>query len=492
MDNSYRNIFKSNFAFGGVKFFQILIQVLRTKLFAIFLGPAGMGFQSLLVSTLNTIHEFSTFGIFKASVKDISIANSTNITKIDSVIRVLNIWTVIFAFLGFSICIIGSKWLSYLMFGNYNYSWAFVVVSFALLFESLTNEIIAIFQGLRQVKQLATTSLLAALLSLIIVLPVICIWRLAGVPYAVVISYLVFFSVYYISYNKSVKKSLLFFSISTKEMKETGGSMVRNGFLLMLSYCIYTVITLLTGATISRLTDMETVGYYNAANACTYGNIMIFASIIASDFYPRMSALVNNREEFSETYNKQVELMVLSLLPVITLVLIFSKYIVIILYSKEFLIIVPYVRIMAISLLLRIVWQVCSVTFMAIGKNGLYLLVDAIIGNGLFFIITMTSFYYWGLAGLSYAFVVSSFIIMCFLIMAVKIIAKSKLDNRIICIIGVGFLMLLTLYVSLSYLYDIFQIIVSGIISCVIIVTSLKLLNSKINYLEYIKKTIHK
>ena len=184
--------------------------------------------------------------------------------------------------------------------------------------------------------------------------------------------------------------------------------------------------------------------------------------------------------------------MVLSLLPVITLVLIFSKYIVIILYSEEFLIIVPYVRIMAISLLLRIVWQVCSVTFMAIGKNSLYLLIDAIIGNGLFFIITMTSFYYWGLTGLSYAFIVSSFIIMCFLIMAVKIITKSKLDNRIICIIGAGFLMLLFLYVSLSYLYGTFQIIVSGIISCIIIVTSLKLLNRKINYLEYIKKVIHK
>ena len=81
---------------------------------------------------------------------------------------------------------------------------------------------------------------------------------------------------------------------------------------------------------------------------------------------------------------------------------------------------------------------------------------------------------------------------MCFLIMAVKIITKSKLDNRIICIIGAGFLMLLFLYVSLSYLYGTFQIIVSGIISCIIIVTSLKLLNRKINYLEYIKKVIHK
>ena len=42
-ENSYRSILKGTSVFGGVQVFQILINMVRGKFVALFLGPDGMG-----------------------------------------------------------------------------------------------------------------------------------------------------------------------------------------------------------------------------------------------------------------------------------------------------------------------------------------------------------------------------------------------------------------------------------------------------------------
>ena len=46
-ENGYRSILKGTSIFGGVQIFQILINLIRGKFVAMFLGPAGMGAASL-------------------------------------------------------------------------------------------------------------------------------------------------------------------------------------------------------------------------------------------------------------------------------------------------------------------------------------------------------------------------------------------------------------------------------------------------------------
>ncbi|MDE5806551.1 MAG: hypothetical protein K2H76_00415, partial [Muribaculaceae bacterium] len=46
-ENSYRSILKGISIFGGVKIFEIFINLVRGKFVAMFLGPNGMGLSSI-------------------------------------------------------------------------------------------------------------------------------------------------------------------------------------------------------------------------------------------------------------------------------------------------------------------------------------------------------------------------------------------------------------------------------------------------------------
>lgn len=71
-DNSYRNILKGISVFGGVKVFEIVINLIRGKFVAMFLGPDGMGINSIFTSSANTLSQFSSLGLNLAIVKEVA------------------------------------------------------------------------------------------------------------------------------------------------------------------------------------------------------------------------------------------------------------------------------------------------------------------------------------------------------------------------------------------------------------------------------------
>ena len=57
--NSYGSILKATGLFGGVKVFEILMSIVRTKFVALLLGPSGMGIYGLISSPINLIKQIA-------------------------------------------------------------------------------------------------------------------------------------------------------------------------------------------------------------------------------------------------------------------------------------------------------------------------------------------------------------------------------------------------------------------------------------------------
>ena len=74
MNTAYKNIFKATTLFGGVQGLNILLNLARTKLVAIFLGPAGVGLSSIFNETRELIHESTNLGMDQSGVREISVA----------------------------------------------------------------------------------------------------------------------------------------------------------------------------------------------------------------------------------------------------------------------------------------------------------------------------------------------------------------------------------------------------------------------------------
>ena len=70
--DSYGHVLKYTGIFGGVQGLNIIIGLVRNKITALLLGPAGMGLASLLNSSVNFISQATNLGIYFSAIKQIS------------------------------------------------------------------------------------------------------------------------------------------------------------------------------------------------------------------------------------------------------------------------------------------------------------------------------------------------------------------------------------------------------------------------------------
>lgn len=486
-DNLYRDTLKSNTLFGGVKLFQIIVVLIRSKLVAIILGPTGVGIQSLFISTIDSLQQFTTLGIFQSAVRDISL--TINKEDGDSEIKLLSVFktlVIIVGLFGFIVTFLLSGYLSFLVFGNYDYTSSFIILSFALFFLAVSNGFVTILQGRRQLIELAKGSLVGAIISLLIVIPIYFYGGIKSISVGILFSYIVTCFTYYFF----ISKYKFFFKSQWPKfdkIKYYGFPIIKLGVILMLSNGLMALFTLLLNSYINQRGGSSDVGFYNAISTATYGNIIIFTSILASDYYPKLTQNIENVDEFNKLVNQQIELLIIFISPIICFLITFSKQVVIILYSNEFITIVPLIRIVSISLLFKIIWHSFSFVILAHGDKKSYFYYDALIGNGLFFLFNVLGYYLSGLFGLSLSFVFGSLFMMVLLYCVVFLKYKVRIERNIfILLIGFVLICLLSLFVSISCSDSLLRVFFEVLLLIIILSTSIYTLNKRIGFIDNI------
>ena len=136
--SSYRSIFKATSLFGSVQFFQILIQIVKSKFIAILLGPAGVGIIGLYQSGMQLVQNITNMGLASSAVRDVSEAfglkDYSRINQVITTIRRL-VWGT--GILGMIALAVVSPILSKISFGNYDYTIPFIVLSVTLLLDQI-------------------------------------------------------------------------------------------------------------------------------------------------------------------------------------------------------------------------------------------------------------------------------------------------------------------------------------------------------------------
>ena len=152
---SYYQIIKTTSLFGGVQFFTILISIIRTKLIAVFIGPAGMGIVTLLNSAISVIGGVTSLGIETSGIKHVS-SNYKNddLSSIATIVAIVKRLALLTGILGCLVTVFLSSWLSQLTFGNSNHTFSFVFISITLLFRQLMIGEFVVLQGLRRMRLL--------------------------------------------------------------------------------------------------------------------------------------------------------------------------------------------------------------------------------------------------------------------------------------------------------------------------------------------------
>lgn len=402
--NSYLSIIKAISLFGGVKIFQILISVVRSKIIAVLIGPVGMGIESLLVSTTNMVSSITGCGLQTSGVRTISNSYALNDdNRININVSVLRKVVWVTGVLGSILTFIFSEFLSRLAFGNDDNSTAFKIIAIILLFNQLNVGQTVLLQGTFHYKYLAKSSLLGNIIALLFTFPLYFFFKSNGIVPAIIISSVItlFFSWYY-SNKISFKKVTL----SLRESYNEGKEMIILGFVLAAVGLISQLSGYLVNLVISHLGNVADVGLYAAGYKIANTYVFLVLSSMSTDYIPRLSAISSDNTKLSDVINKQAILLASLIIPLIITFIVLIKEIVILLYSNEFLPIVGMIEWIMFGMLFRAISWVISYAFVAKGSSKMFFLNELIIS--VVYLVFSTYGYIWfGFTGLGIAFIVT-------------------------------------------------------------------------------------
>lgn len=405
-DTSYDHVLKYTGVFGGVQVLTMLVSILRNKFAAIWLSKAGMGFFMMYMNISSFVSSASNAGVPFSAVKNLSeIYEEGDADRIESYIltvRSISLWT---AFFGALLCVLLSPLISFFAFdGDWSYSVKVAMLSPMIFAIAVTNGEISILKATRKLKRLAVISVVAALLTLLSVLPFFYMWGSRGVIPALVVNTLVLMFVHLYFSLKIFPWRVELFS---RRVWQQGVAMVRMGAPYVLAGIMNALAALAIPAVLLYMGNIDDVGAYKVG----YGLMVVYAGIVfvavEADYFPRLSAIHENLGRMNFAINQQIDICVLFISPLLLFIMLAMPFIIRVLYTAEFLVVADMAVFSAFYMFFRAVMLPIAYTSLAKGDTITYLMME--VAYDIFsFLLIAAGFYWGGITGTGIALSVAS------------------------------------------------------------------------------------
>ena len=489
-DASYRHVIKYTGLFGGVQGIIMLVHLIRNKIAAVLLGPAGIALVSIYNKVSNLISQATNFGISFSAVKHIAELNeSEDRTEIERYVCVVRSWCMLTALLGTLVMMVLASQLSLLTFENYDYTWQFVCLSPFVGLLALTGGEVAILKGLKQLKQIALISVMTALSTLLICTSLYYFFEEDGIIPALLLTAIAILGI-----NLRYSTRVVSWRTSLTSMKTLamGLPMVRLGVAYIIAgifgqgadWCI-NVMMLHDGS----LTDVGL--YYSGYTLMTsYASVVFLA--IEADFFPRLSGAVKNPLRQNHIINQQIEVCSLLTAPLLILFVFGMPILLQLLYSSKFIDAVPMAICASIYMFFKVHTTPLAYLSLANGDSKIYMIAELLYD---LFVVAAIPFAFrnWGLMGaglaLSVAGVFDFILIHVFYHFKYKFVLNWKRTWYLYTIQLV--LLLVTVYCSLEL--PLFQKLSIALIALICSLSlSIYRINKETTFLSQLKKRFRK
>lgn len=372
--SGYDRIIKYTGIFGGVQMLSNLITLVKGKLVAWLIGPAGMGIANVFNRALDLVGKTTDLGISFSAVKTIaeSKESDTDSTRLSDSLLVVRSWSLWLGIIGtiatFFLAPLFSRWS---FDGDYSYTLSFRLLSLVVGFTAVANGERAIMKGTHLLKQLASNQMWIVLVTLIVAIPLYAWMGLQGiVPVIVLTAFCSMLLTCFYScriYPYKVK----FFS---PEIFHDGTYIVRLGVNYTIAGFFGSGVLFLVSAYLMDHGSAEDVGYYsNAVVLASYVGMLVF-SAVETDFFPRLSAVNGDRDKSSKLVDEQTEVLVLLVAPLIVGFIVFLPIIIPLLLRRDFMPMLEMAQWAAISLFFTALTRPMSFMSLSKGDSFTYLL----------------------------------------------------------------------------------------------------------------------
>lgn len=350
-EKEYSHILKYTSLFGGVQGLVILIGLVRNKAMALLLGAGGMGFNALLMSMQNFASQCTGLGISFGAVPRLSeLYEQNNEERLVYYIKVIRTWSFIAALLGFVFCVIVSPLMNDLSFnwGDHTLHYAFLGIAVAMA--AICAGETAVLKAKRQLGALAKIQLTTAVLSVVLTVPLYYFFSHQGVALAIV---LMAFATMLVTVSYSYRVQRLQLSFCRACLKD-GMDMLKLGVAFVTAAAVGSGAEMLIRSYLNLEGGLSDVGLYNAGYmiAITYAG-MVF-SAMETDYFPRLSGVANDIQATNETVNKQMEVSLLILSPLLLALMVLLPVLIPVLFSREFLSVIAMAQVAVLAMYFKV------------------------------------------------------------------------------------------------------------------------------------------
>ena len=397
--DSYDHVLKYTGIFGGVQGLNIIISLVRNKLVAVLLGPEGMGLASLFQTTVNFISQATNLGISFSAVRNLSeLFNTGDEERLAHFVKVVRAWSLLTGLVGMMVCMLAGSFLSSTTFSWGDHTLHFVLLSPLVCLLAITGGETAILKASRQLRSLAAIQVYGVLAALIITVPIYYWFGQSGiVPVMVLIGLVSMLLTIHCSWHVYP-----FHLSGVKGILGEGMGMVRLGVAFTLAGILGSGTDFVIRSYLNNVAGLELVGLYNVGYMMTMTYAGLIFSAMETDFFPRLSAANNDVLKSNELVNRQIEVSLLLISPMLVLAQFVLPIVIPLLLSDAFLPVVDMIRILLLALYLRAVKLPVAYLPLAKGDALSYLLLEGLYDIAIV-VLVIIGYNLWGLVGTSIA-----------------------------------------------------------------------------------------
>jgi O-antigen/teichoic acid export membrane protein len=217
----------------------------------------------------------------------------------------------------------------------------------------------------------------------------------------------------------------------------------------------------------------------------------IIFTAMATDYYPRLSAVANSNELCKHTINQQAEIALLILAPILMFFFVFIRWMIIILYSNKFIAVDGMIHWAALGMLFKSASWAISFIFLAKGASKLFFW-NELVANLYILGLNILGYRLMGLAGLGISFMVGYILYLIQVFIISKIKYRFSYDVTFINIFVVQLLLSVICFISVKLIVNPYSFIIGSGLILVSVWYSYKELDKRIGIKTLILPFFHK
>jgi O-antigen/teichoic acid export membrane protein len=332
---SYHRILRSTSIIGGASFINIAVSIIRTKVLAVLLGPAGVGLVSLYTGLMGTASTIATMGMGPVGTRQIAEAWSKDDAHAIRVARHALFWgTMALACAGGLVVWSLRSVLAVYALGNASYSNAvgWLAIGVALSVAGASQG--ALIQGMRRIGDIARLNVYGSVISTILGVALLWHWGKKGLIAYVLIVPIASFVLghFYVLRLPKITTEAVTVQQLTYEWK----MLLRLGLAMVGAGLVGSLAQLWIRIYVAKVLGAQSLGQYQAAWTISMQYVTFVLSAMGADYYPRLTGLIRDHKAATNLVNEQTEIAILLSGPVFIAMMALAPWAIHMLYASSF------------------------------------------------------------------------------------------------------------------------------------------------------------